>query len=118
MPVLTAREMMMRRTALAVGLFVLLTAAVTVSPAVAQPTASSPSDVAADFNHDGAATRALQKSGVHGAERTQRTAQVFSFRFLPWSEQGLHGRAQLRDIERLLQKLQSTVRSAILDQLF
>jgi len=63
MPVLTAREMMMRRTALAVGLFVLLTAAVTVSPAVAQPTASSPSDVAADFNHDGFADLAI---GVPG----------------------------------------------------
>jgi FG-GAP repeat len=52
----------MRRTALVVGLF-LVVAAVTGSPAVAQPTASSPSDVAADFNHDGFADLAV---GVPG----------------------------------------------------
>jgi hypothetical protein len=44
---------MMRRTTL-VGAFLLLVAcAVTASPAVAQPTAANPSDVAADFNRDG-----------------------------------------------------------------
>lgn len=38
-------------------------AAATVSPAVAQPTAASPSDVAADFNNDGVADLAI---GVPG----------------------------------------------------
>jgi hypothetical protein len=58
-----AKEMVtMRRTALVVGC-VLLVAAATVSPASAQPTASSPSDVAADFNHDGIADLAV---GVPG----------------------------------------------------
>src|SRR6266545_3317616 len=52
----------MRRTALVVGLF-LLVATATVSPASAQPTASNPSDVAADFNHDGFADLAV---GVPG----------------------------------------------------
>jgi hypothetical protein len=52
----------MRRTALVVGLF-LLVAAATVSPAVGQPTAANPSDVAADFNGDGVADLAI---GVPG----------------------------------------------------
>jgi FG-GAP repeat len=53
----------MRRTALVVGGVWLVVAAVTVSPALAQPTASSPSDVAADFDHDGFADLAV---GVPG----------------------------------------------------
>ena len=53
----------MRRTALVVGLLLLVAAAATASPAVAQPTASAPSDVAADFNHDGIADLAV---GVPG----------------------------------------------------
>jgi hypothetical protein len=53
----------MRRTALVVCLLLLVAAAATASPAVAQPTASSPSDVAADFNHDGFADLAV---GVPG----------------------------------------------------
>jgi len=53
----------MRRTALVVGFFLLVAAAATVSPAVAQPTAENPSDVAADFNHDGVADLAV---GVPG----------------------------------------------------
>jgi hypothetical protein len=52
----------MRRTALVVGVF-LLVAAATVRPAVAQPTAANPSDVAADFNNDGVADLAI---GVPG----------------------------------------------------
>src|SRR5215213_10166332 len=42
----------MRRTALVTGLLLLLVT-VTVSPGVAQPTAATPSDVAADFDNDG-----------------------------------------------------------------
>jgi hypothetical protein len=62
-PVLTAEGMVtMRRTALVVGVF-LLVAAATVRPAVAQPTAANPSDVAADFNNDGVADLAI---GVPG----------------------------------------------------
>jgi hypothetical protein len=53
----------MRRTALIAGLLLLVAAATTISPAVAQPTASAPSDVAADFNHDGVADLAV---GVPG----------------------------------------------------
>jgi hypothetical protein len=53
----------MRRIALVVGCCWLVVAAVPVSPAFAQPTASSPSDVAADFNHDGFADLAV---GVPG----------------------------------------------------
>jgi hypothetical protein len=53
----------MRRIALVVGCCWLVVAAVAVSPAFAQPTASSPSDVAADFNHDGFADLAV---GVPG----------------------------------------------------
>jgi hypothetical protein len=53
----------MRRTTLVVLLFLLVAATATVSPAVAQPTASAPSDVAADFNHDGVADLAV---GVPG----------------------------------------------------
>jgi hypothetical protein len=53
----------MRRTALVVGFFLLVAAAATVRPAVAQPTAENPSDVAADFNHDGVADLAV---GVPG----------------------------------------------------
>jgi hypothetical protein len=52
----------MRRTALVIGL-VLLAVAAMVSPAVAQPTAGNPSDVAADFNNDGVADLAI---GVPG----------------------------------------------------
>ena len=52
----------MHRTALAIGLL-LFVAAATVSPAVAQPTAASPSDVAADFDNDGVADLAI---GVPG----------------------------------------------------
>jgi hypothetical protein len=48
----------MRRTALVIGLFLLAVAAM-VSPAVAQPTAGNPSDVAADFNRDGVADLAV-----------------------------------------------------------
>jgi hypothetical protein len=52
-PAVTAEGMVtMHRTALVIGSF-LLVAAATVSPAVAQPTAANPSDVAADFNNDG-----------------------------------------------------------------
>ncbi len=54
---------MMRRIALIVSCFLLVAAAATASPALAQPTASSPSDVAADFNHDGVADLAV---GVPG----------------------------------------------------
>jgi hypothetical protein len=53
----------MRRTALVVVLLLLVAAAATASPALAQPTASAPSDVAADFNHDGFADLAV---GVPG----------------------------------------------------
>src|SRR5512133_3297440 len=53
----------MRRTALIVSLLLLVAAATTVSPVMAQPTASSPSDGAADFNHDGFADLAV---GVPG----------------------------------------------------
>jgi hypothetical protein len=52
-----------RRTALVFGLLVLTPAAATASPAMAQPTASAPSDVAGDFNHDGVADLAI---GVPG----------------------------------------------------
>jgi hypothetical protein len=52
-PAVTAEGMVtMHRTALVIGSF-LLVAAATVSPALAQPTAANPSDVAADFNNDG-----------------------------------------------------------------
>jgi len=62
-PVFTAEGMVtMRRTALVIGLFLLAVAA-TVHPAVAQPTAANPSDVAADFNNDGVADLAI---GVPG----------------------------------------------------
>jgi hypothetical protein len=56
----------MRRTALVVGLFVLVAAAATVGPALAQPTASAPTDVAADFNHDGVADLAVGVPGENG----------------------------------------------------
>src|SRR5215211_7838211 len=56
----------MRRTALVIGLFLLAVAAM-VSPAVAQPTAGNPSDVAADFNRDGVADLAV---GVPGENLT------------------------------------------------
>ncbi|HSO52067.1 MAG TPA: FG-GAP repeat protein, partial [Actinomycetes bacterium] len=63
MAAVTAEGMVtMHRTALATGLL-LFVAAATVSPAVAQPTAASPSDVAADFNNDGVADLAI---GVPG----------------------------------------------------
>jgi hypothetical protein len=70
-PVFTAEGMVtMRRTALVIGLF-LLAAAATVSPAVAQPTAANPSDVAADFNNDGVADLAIGVPGeaVGGPEK-------------------------------------------------
>jgi FG-GAP repeat len=59
----------MRRTALVIGLFLLAVAAMG-SPAVAQPTAGNPSDVAADFNRDGVADLAVGVPGendIHGA---------------------------------------------------
>ena len=56
----------MRRTALVVGFVVLVAVAATVSPAVAQPTASAPSDVAADLNHDGVADLAVEVPGENG----------------------------------------------------
>jgi hypothetical protein len=57
----------MRRTALVVSLLLLLVAAATTaSPAMAQPTASAPSDVAADFNHDGFADLAVGVPGENG----------------------------------------------------
>jgi FG-GAP repeat len=52
----------MRRTALVSGLL-LLVAGATVSPAVAQPTAANPSDVASDFNNDGVADLAVGAAG-------------------------------------------------------
>jgi FG-GAP repeat len=51
---------------LVVGFVVLVAAAATVSPALAQPTASAPSDVAADFNHDGVADLAVGVPGENG----------------------------------------------------
>ena len=53
----------MRRTTLVVGCLLLVVAAATVNPASAQPTASSPTDVAADFNHDGFADLAIGVTG-------------------------------------------------------
>ncbi len=70
----------MRRTALVVGFFLLVAAAATVSPAVAQPTAENPSDVAADFNHDGVADLAVGVPGendVAGAVNVLYGAGVF-----------------------------------------
>jgi FG-GAP repeat len=62
--VFAAKEMVtMRRTTLVVGYLLLVAAAAMVSPASAQPTASSPSDVAADFNHDGFADLAVGVTG-------------------------------------------------------
>jgi hypothetical protein len=60
----------MRRTALGVGCLLLVVAAATVSPAFAQPTASSPTDVAADFNRDGFADLAIGVPGeaIGGAQ--------------------------------------------------
>jgi hypothetical protein len=60
----------MRRTALVVGCFLLVAAVATVSPALAQPTASSPSDVAADFDRDGFADLAIGVPGeaIGGAQ--------------------------------------------------
>ena len=60
----------MRRTALVVGCCLLVAAVATVSPAFAQPTASSPSDVAADFNRDGFADLAIGVPGeaIGGAQ--------------------------------------------------
>jgi FG-GAP repeat len=56
----------MRRIAVVVLLFLLAAAAATVSPALAQPTASAPSDVAADFNNDGIADLAVGVPGENG----------------------------------------------------
>jgi hypothetical protein len=53
----------MRRTTLVVVFLLLVAGAVTASPAVAQPTAGNPSDVAADFDNDGFADLAV---GVPG----------------------------------------------------
>jgi FG-GAP repeat len=61
------REMVtMRRTVLVASLLLLVAAATTASPAMAQPTASAPSDVAADFNHDGFADLAVGVPGENG----------------------------------------------------
>jgi hypothetical protein len=80
----------MRRTALVVGCCLLVVAAAMVSPASAQPTASSPSDVAADFNHDGFADLAVGVPGENdiagavnvlygaGAGLSGTGAQIFS----------------------------------------
>jgi hypothetical protein len=54
---------MMRRTALVVFFSLLVATAAAVSPAVAQPNAENPSDVAADFNHDGFADLAIGAPG-------------------------------------------------------
>jgi FG-GAP repeat len=56
----------MRRTALVVGFVVLVAAAAAASPALAQPTASAPSDVAADFDNDGVADLAVGVPGENG----------------------------------------------------
>jgi FG-GAP repeat len=56
----------MRRTALAIGLLLLVAAVATASPAVAQPTTSAPADVAGDFNHDGFADLAVGVPGENG----------------------------------------------------
>jgi hypothetical protein len=65
--VFAAEEMVtMRRTTLVVGCL-LLVAVATVSPAFAQPTASSPSDVAADFDRDGFADLAVGVTGENVA---------------------------------------------------
>jgi FG-GAP repeat protein len=62
----------MRRIALVVGCCWLVVAAVAVSPAFAQPTASSPSDVAGDFNRDGFADLAIGVPGeAIGGPRTR-----------------------------------------------
>jgi hypothetical protein len=57
---------MMRRTALVVLLSLLVATAAAVSPAAARPTAENPSDVAADFNHDGFADLAIGAPGENG----------------------------------------------------
>jgi hypothetical protein len=58
--------MMMRRTALVVLFSLLVATTALVSPALAQPTAENPSDVAADFNHDGFADLAIGAPGENG----------------------------------------------------
>jgi hypothetical protein len=50
---------MMRRTILVVAFLLLVAGMATASPAVAQPTAGNPTDVAADFDHDGFADLAV-----------------------------------------------------------
>jgi hypothetical protein len=54
---------MIRRTTLVVAFLLVVACVATASPAVAQPTAGNPSDVAADFNNDGFADLAV---GVPG----------------------------------------------------
>jgi hypothetical protein len=61
---------MMRRTILVVAFLLLVAGMATASPAVAQPTAGNPTDMAADFNHDGFADLAVGVPGendIHGA---------------------------------------------------
>jgi hypothetical protein len=61
---------MMRRTTLVVAFVLLVAAMATASPAAAQPAAGNPTDVAADFNHDGFADLAVGVPGendIHGA---------------------------------------------------
>jgi hypothetical protein len=55
----------LRRIALVVLVLLVATVAM-VSPAVAQPTGDNPSDVAADFNHDGFADLAIGAPGENG----------------------------------------------------
>jgi len=60
----------MRRTILVVAFLLLVAGMATASPAVAQPTAGNPTDVAADFDHDGFADLAVGVPGendIHGA---------------------------------------------------
>src|SRR5918994_1474649 len=60
---------MMRRAILVVAFLLLVVGMATASPAVAQPTAGNPTDVAADFNRDGFADLAVGGPGqndIHG----------------------------------------------------
>ena len=80
---------MMRRTALVVDSFRLVAAA-TVSPALAPPTASAPSDVAADFNNDGVADNDGFADLAAGApsEKVDSTAAASAVSVLPGSARG------------------------------
>jgi hypothetical protein len=60
---------MMRRTILAVALLLPVAGMATASPAVAQPTAGNPTDVAADFDHDGFADLAVRVRGENDLHR-------------------------------------------------